>query len=127
LQYTGLARAEFEAGHQLDSPPRCSRLHGHRYGVEVEVEGRLNHKTSLAVDLDALAESLSALCAELRDRDLNEMMPGVITTPYGVAAWIMERLLATWPVTRVSVTESGSTTATATREVRAHGPAYVTH
>lgn len=121
MQYFGTAKTEFDASHQIFESPRCSRLHGHRYLVEAECIGRLDPKTSSALDLSQFATDLSMIAEELRFRHLPDMMPGVTTTPFGIASWFMERLLASWPVIRVSVSETPNTTATVTREVRAYG------
>jgi 6-pyruvoyl-tetrahydropterin synthase len=116
MQYFGVAKAEFESSNKLD------KLVGHRYWVEAECAGRFDIKTGLAVDLEGFGAALLSVVGELHLRHLPDMMPGVTTTPFGIASWFMERLLEHWPVVRVSVGENEWTSATVIREVRAHGP-----
>lgn len=37
-------------------------------------------------------EQISAIANELRNRDLDEMLPGVPATPTGIAAYVRERI-----------------------------------
>lgn len=85
-------RQEFDASHQLTltdpDRPRCGRIHGHRWSVEVEKRGR---EEGLESDLFELAG------LELADRHLNEMFPLLNTTPEQLALVFMEKLLLKHP------------------------------
>lgn len=85
-------RQEFDASHQLTltdpDRPRCGRVHGHRWSVEVEKRGREE-------GLEADVFELSSL--ELGDRHLNEMFPLLNTTPEQLALVFMEKLLLAHP------------------------------
>jgi hypothetical protein len=37
------------------------------------------------------------LLGELRDQDLDEMMPGVVTSPIGIASGVLERMALHYP------------------------------
>ncbi len=46
---------EFSAAHRLmNHPGKCRRLHGHNYGVTIEVEGQLDQATGMVIDFDVL-------------------------------------------------------------------------
>lgn len=106
-------RQEFEAAHQLVSidpdRPRCGRVHGHRWSIEVEKRGA---ESGLEGDLYELA------ALELADHNLNEMFPRLNTSPEQLAMVLMERLLLAHP-TIVSVEVSdGRVTGIARNTIR---------
>lgn len=48
---------EFSAAHRLmNHPGKCRRLHGHNYGVTIEVEGALDSETGMVIDFDVLKQ-----------------------------------------------------------------------
>lgn len=66
-----------------------------------------------------LEDALENLVRELNDRSLNAMMPGGVTTPNGVALWIMERLSLNFPrITTVTVQMGRRSSGRATRSIR---------
>jgi hypothetical protein len=83
---------EFDASHQLISTepdrPRCGRVHGHRWTIEVEKRGREDGLEGDVFELAAL---------ELGDRHLNEMFPLLNTSPEQLALLFMEKLLLKHP------------------------------
>ncbi len=92
------ARAYFDAGHTVKDLDPCARPgHGHHYDVRVAVTGDLDPKTGWPRASDDLVQALESLCEELHGEDLNAMIPGVATTPLGIAAYIRERLLLRYP------------------------------
>jgi 6-pyruvoyl-tetrahydropterin synthase len=91
------ARQTFEAAHHVESHSLCGVNHGHRWTIEVSVTGQLDAKKVQLVDHGDLVAALATIVAELRDRDLNDMLPGVITTPEGLGLYIRERLTLAWP------------------------------
>jgi 6-pyruvoyl-tetrahydropterin synthase len=99
LTYSGA----FDASHVEAAVPGCSRMHGHTYRVMATVEGRLEPDEYNVPRVARYAEvELVDLCMELDGRDLNQMLPGVSTTPEGIAAWFLERLPA---ATEIEVTQ----------------------
>ncbi len=106
MDYTVQIEDTFDAGHVLDSPPECARQHGHRYRVEVGMVLRFEASRRQVTDTVPLKSAIRDICAELDGRHLNDMIPGVVPTPDGIAGWFMERLLLSFPrVTRVTVWE----------------------
>lgn len=97
VDYAFTAKASFDASHTVPGYPGCSALHGHTWRVSVSVGGPLepdeNGLRRVALS-DSLENDLRRLMEELDERDLVAMLPGVVTTPEGVAAWILERLPA---------------------------------
>jgi 6-pyruvoyl-tetrahydropterin synthase len=91
------ARLTFEAAHQIDGHSLCGWNHGHRWTIEVTIAGQLDPKKVHVVDHGELVAALGAIVNELRGRDLNDMLPGVVTTPEGVGLYVRERLILAWP------------------------------
>jgi len=92
LDVQTIAQALIGASHTLPLEPGCDRLHGHTYLVTAAAEGPFEPKTGHAVGGKGIKEHLEALLVELDRKDLDTMMPGGITTPEGIAAWLVERL-----------------------------------
>ncbi len=97
MQYRTTVIDHFDAAHEVPGHSRCGGNHGHAWTVEVTVEGGLDPKKIHVVDHGELAGDLFRVVEEFRDRDLNDMLPGVITTPEGLALYIRERLILEWP------------------------------
>lgn len=104
MRHTTTVSESFEAGHQLDDPETCRWAHGHRWTVSVTVEGTLDARKVYVVDHRAFLAALRAVVDELRDRSLNDMLPGVRPTPEGLAIYFHERLALVQPrIVAVSV------------------------
>ena len=97
MRYRSQAMAKFDASHRVEGHSRCGGNHGHRWLVGVTVDGGLDPKKIQVVDHGTLAEALAVITNELHDRDLNDMLPGVVTTPEGLGLYIRERLILDWP------------------------------
>ncbi len=54
----------FSAAHFITFGGRCERLHGHNYGVQVEVEGVLN-EDKLVIDFTILKQHTREICRRL--------------------------------------------------------------
>lgn len=92
MKHTTTVTVPFEAGHQLDDPDGCRWAHGHRWTVAVTVAGSLDAKKVYVVDHFGLLAAVREVVDELRDRNLDDMLPGVRTTPEGIAIYFRERL-----------------------------------
>ena len=68
---------QFSAAHQLRGHSgACERLHGHNFGVEVEVEGdRLSDDLEILIDFKELKTMVREILAELDHRHLNDLPP----------------------------------------------------
>ena len=74
---------------------KCSREggHGHNYEVEVTVSGSVHPNTGFAVRRDRLDEVLSRELVQRCDhRDLNRVLPGVVTTGENLARMFFDWL-----------------------------------
>jgi len=106
----------FQSSHLLPNVPpghKCGRLHGHTYGLEVEIAGRVDPTLGWLVDfalLDTIVDTV--IVRELDHRHLNEI-PGLENpTSERLVDWIWDRLSAYgWPahvdLARVRVSENG--------------------
>ena len=60
---------KFSAAHFITYGGKCERLHGHNYGVLVEIEGALN-EDKLVFDFTILKQLVREICSELNQRFL---------------------------------------------------------
>jgi 6-pyruvoyltetrahydropterin/6-carboxytetrahydropterin synthase len=68
--------AGFAAAHSLrDYPGDCSRLHGHNWKVDVEVETRVLNTLGMGVDFKTIKQAARDLAATLDHRNLNDLNP----------------------------------------------------
>jgi 6-pyruvoyltetrahydropterin/6-carboxytetrahydropterin synthase len=106
MDYSVRIEDTFDSGHVVEGHPTCGRPHGHRYRVEVTSTLRFEPVRRQVTDTTPLVEAIRGMCFELEGRSLNDMIPGIVPTADGVAAWFMERLLLHFPrVTSVTVWE----------------------
>lgn len=113
-------RFDFSASHVLDGLPeghQCGRLHGHNYGVEVELSGGLD-QVGFVVDYGELAPVKALIDSELDHRHLNEILPMNPTAEH-LAHWLYEAIEEdlsglpgydeSWGLTAVRVSETPKT------------------
>lgn len=104
MRHTTTVRETFEAAHRIPDSRMCRDGHGHRWTVEVTVAGTLDPKKVFVVDHGDLLAALGSIISEFALRDLDDMLPGVRSTPEGLAMYIRERLALNWPgIVRVNV------------------------
>lgn len=87
--------SQFDASHQVAGVAGCDRPHGHTFEVTASVEGPLLSEGSgvkRVARSEGTQQALDAITAELDRRDLDAMMPGSLSIPEVIAAWILERL-----------------------------------
>lgn len=108
MLYQTSARVSFEAGHHVVGHSECAVMgHGHRWAIIVAVTGGLDPKTMQVVDHGDLLSALRSVVDEVAGRNLNDMLPGVTTTPEGIATYMKERLVLDWPKISSIVVEMG--------------------
>lgn len=97
MQYRLEYQTVISASHQCGSEwPECSEhLHGHDWDIDIEI------------DYDPLEprwwESyVDDVMVEINERHLNDMIRPSQPTPFGLANWIMQRLMPNMPVLSVS-------------------------
>ncbi|WP_082645956.1 6-carboxytetrahydropterin synthase QueD [Bradyrhizobium valentinum] len=86
---------KFEAAHRLPNVPpthRCSRVHGHSYRVEVQLDGPVDPVTGFVVDFSDLVEPFIGIINALDHRCLNEVEGLENPTAENIAVLIWERL-----------------------------------
>lgn len=68
-------KKDFSAAHRLRNYcGKCENMHGHNFGVEVEIEGdRLDDKVEILMDFKELKKELDAVLEDLDHKDLNEV------------------------------------------------------
>lgn len=89
---------DFSASHILEGHPgKCSRLHGHNWSVEVEVEARELDRLGMAIDFAELKAATRQIVETMDHRHLNDLpeFAGINPTAEHVAAAIY-RALRTW-------------------------------
>ena len=95
VDYALRYEAHFDASHQLQDVPGCQVLHGHTYTVTAAVIGNLEPNEMGVARVqwaETIEDELGRIAEELDERHLNDMIPGAVTVPEGLAAWFLERL-----------------------------------
>ena len=104
----------FAAAHRLpEHEGKCSRLHGHTYGLEVAVEGTPQASGpahGMVMDFADLRERVNTSIVELLDHQLLNEVFDFVPTVEALAAWIFAQLRdAGLPVVRVRLAEGPNT------------------
>jgi 6-pyruvoyltetrahydropterin/6-carboxytetrahydropterin synthase len=87
--------ADFASAHTLrDYPGACSRMHGHNWKVEVEVDARELDSIGMGLDFKVIKRSARDLVNELDHRYLNDVAPfdTVNPTAENIAAHLYREL-----------------------------------
>ena|SRR2546422_4092264 len=77
---------KFSAAHFVTFGGKCERLHGHNYGVLVEVEGTLN-EDKLVFDFSILKRLTREICQRLNHRFLLPMLNPYFELTEGLDSW----------------------------------------
>ncbi|HET9613271.1 MAG TPA: 6-carboxytetrahydropterin synthase [Candidatus Limnocylindrales bacterium] len=119
MEITASTTAKFDSGHVVKSILACTRQHGHFYEVTATVTGELDPELGWPRGTENLPRDVWDFAKELQGRNLNEMLPGVVTTPVGIALSFMERLALTYrTLSAVEVRCSDGTSGRVTRQPR---------
>ena len=89
-------RHHFDAAHYLrEYHGACSRLHGHRWQVEVTVQGSQLDELGMLVDFGVLKQALKSELQELDHHLINDLSPFTTLNPTAenLAKYLFERLL----------------------------------
>ena len=95
--YTLKVVTDFAASHILEGHPgKCSRLHGHNWSVEVEVEARSLDSIGMAMDFADLKAQVKEVVDDMDHRHLNDLpdFEGINPTAEHLAAVVYRRLAA---------------------------------
>lgn len=113
--YTISKEFHFSASHQLrglaeDHP--CSRLHGHNYIVELELQSDTLNETGFVVDYRELDAFKRYIDSEIDHRHLNDVLGADNTTAERLAKHFYDWCKPKWPqVSAVRVKETPKTVA----------------
>lgn len=91
--YTIFKQFTFSASHQLDHLPtghQCSRLHGHNYTVEIELQAETLDSNDFVLDYGELSAFKWLIDSQLDHRHLNDVLP-VRSTAENLARWLFEQ------------------------------------
>lgn len=110
MKTTITVAATFAAAHRLpDHEGKCSRLHGHTYGLEVTVEGTPQPSgpaAGMVMDFADLRARVNEVVIEPLDHQLLNDLFVFVPTAEAVAGWAFEELReAGLPVVRVRLAE----------------------
>lgn len=113
-------KRDFSSAHQLRNYcGKCENMHGHNFGVEVEVEGdKLDEKVEILMDFKELKKSVDKILDTLDHQHLNslEYFKTVNPSSENIAKYIYIQLKPDLPenvrLAWVSVSENESSTAT---------------
>ena len=106
-RYTLKVTTDFAAAHWLrDYPGDCSRLHGHNWKVEVEVETHTLDELGMGLDFKTIRREARAVTDALDHQCLNELAPFETLNPTAenIAAHIFRELARRLDDGRVRVT-----------------------
>lgn len=74
--YTLKVLADFASAHTLRGyPGACSRLHGHNWKIEAEVEANTLDEIGMAIDFKDIKREVRAVAEELDHQYLNDLEP----------------------------------------------------
>jgi 6-pyruvoyltetrahydropterin/6-carboxytetrahydropterin synthase len=85
----------FEAAHRLPNVPpshRCSRLHGHSYRIEIQLDGPVDPVTGFVADFFDMEAGFADIMQALDHQCLNDVAGLANPTAENIAVWIWERL-----------------------------------
>jgi len=87
-------KTHFDAAHYIkDYPGKCSRMHGHRWEVEVVLEGKTLGNLNMLIDFGEVKDLLNGLIESRLDHYLlNETLSEPHVTAEFLARWIYEWL-----------------------------------
>jgi len=94
-KYTLKVVSDFASAHTLrDYPGACSRMHGHNWKVEAEVEASQLNNVGMAIDFKKIRQQVRELTDLLDHRYLNEIEPfdEINPTAENIAAFIFSGL-----------------------------------
>ena len=90
--YRMLISSNFDAAHRLVGyEGKCSRLHGHRWKVEVFITGE-KLKNGILIDFDILKEKLGKIIDELDHTYLNDIKEIGNPTAENISKYIFEKI-----------------------------------
>lgn len=93
--YTLKVLADFASAHTLrDYPGACSRMHGHNWKIEAEVQATQLNEIGMAIDFKEIKREVRAGADELDHRYLNDLAPfqDINPTAENIARYFFQHL-----------------------------------
>jgi 6-pyruvoyltetrahydropterin/6-carboxytetrahydropterin synthase len=109
---------EIEAAHRLPHVPaghKCARVHGHRYQVEVHIDGPVDPHLGWVMDFADLTAAFAPIHAALDHHYLNDITGLENPTAEHIARWIWHRLHPAVPLLTKLVIRETTTSGVAYR------------
>lgn len=106
-RYSLKVLTDFASAHTLRGyPGACSRMHGHNWKLEVEVDAERLNEVGMAIDFKDIRRKAKDIAGELDHRYLNEVPPFDEQNPTAenIAAYLYRRLAAELNDGNVAVT-----------------------
>jgi 6-pyruvoyltetrahydropterin/6-carboxytetrahydropterin synthase len=94
-RYTLKIVTDFASAHTLrDYPGQCSRMHGHNWKVEAEVEATRLDEVGMGIDFKIIKQHTREIAGRLDHRYLNEIPPfdQINPTAEHIAAYLYQEL-----------------------------------
>ena len=94
LGYLVCIADHFDAAHELPKyPGKCSRMHGHRWTVQVRVDSPELDVQGMVIDFAKLKQALHEACEQLDHRVVNDVLREMVPTAENLAQWFFQTLL----------------------------------
>ena len=90
-KYTLKVLTEFASAHTLRNyPGACSRMHGHNWKVELEIQASALNDIGIAIDFKAMKQAANDVCDRLDHQYLNDLVPfnKINPTAENIAAYL---------------------------------------
>lgn len=87
-------KVHFDAAHHLEGyEGKCQRVHGHRWDVEVAIQGNQLDALNMLVDFSEVKKGLKTIIDDQLDHyDLNNVLNEKCPTAEYLAFWIFDKL-----------------------------------
>lgn len=90
-------KRHFDAAHHLEGyKGACSRVHGHRWDVEVCISGRKLDEMNMLIDFKVVEAVIERILGSLDHYDLNEQLRETRPTAEFIAKHLYEELPSIW-------------------------------
>jgi 6-pyruvoyltetrahydropterin/6-carboxytetrahydropterin synthase len=103
----------FEASHALEHLPEshpCHPLHGHSYGVTVDVVGEVDETTGFLIDYADIHRAVKPTIDLLDHHHLNDVDGLRLSTTEYIAKFLWDRIKPRLPqLSRITISETGIT------------------
>lgn len=82
------AKAHFDSAHCLDGyKGKCSRVHGHRWDVEVAIEGDALDEINMLIDFSSVKRMMDSVCEVVDHYTINVQLAENCPTAEFLARW----------------------------------------